>query len=83
MIITLDELRNIKHQLPTGSVRRIAHELEIEEQAVRNYFGANEYSESTLTGKHVQKGPNGGIVNLRDTRILDRARAILHEQQPS
>ena len=40
MYITFKELRNIKHSLPTGSVARIASELNIEEQTVRNYFGA-------------------------------------------
>ena len=40
MYITFKELRNIKHSLPTGSIARIANELKMEEQTVRNYFGA-------------------------------------------
>ena len=36
MNITFDELRRIKHTLPTGSVSKIASELDIEEQTVRN-----------------------------------------------
>ena len=43
MNITFEELRRIKHALPTGSVKRIADELNIEEQTVRNYFGAKKY----------------------------------------
>ena len=38
MYITLEELRQIKHLLPSGSIKRIADELNIDEQAVRNYF---------------------------------------------
>ena len=49
MNITFDELRRIKHALPTGSVSRIASELNIEEQTVRNYFGAKKYENGELT----------------------------------
>lgn len=80
MNITFNELRNIKHKLPTGSVSRIAKELNITEQTVRNYFGANKFNEGDLTGKHYQSGPNGGVVNLQDTTILDIARKILAEE---
>ena len=81
MNITFDELRDIKHSLPTGSVSRIAKELGIDEQTVRNYFGANNFQEGDLTGKHIQPGPNGGIVNLKDTTILEIARKIISETQ--
>lgn len=79
MNITFNELREIKHKLPTGSVKRIAESLDIEEQTVRNYFGANKFQNGAITGKHVQPGPNGGIVSLRDTTILDAAMNILKE----
>jgi len=84
MNITFDELRDIKHQLPTGSISRIAQELNLQEQTVRNYFGANKFTEGTTIGKHRQPGPSGGIVNLTDTRILDLAHQIIKEsrQQP-
>ena len=59
MNISFNELRDIKHKLPTGSVKRIAESLNIEEQTVRNYFGANKFQNGQLTGKHVQPGPNG------------------------
>lgn len=78
MNITFKELRNIKHQLPTGSVTRIARELEIDEQTVRNYFGARKYdSTQNLIGNHIHPGPDGGYVELPDTRILDAAKRIL------
>ena len=80
MNITFNELREIKHKLPTGSVRKIAQILNIEEQTVRNYFGANKYQDGQITGKHIQPGPNGGIVNLKDTTILETALQILKEQ---
>lgn len=81
MNISFNELRDIKHKLPTGSVKRIAESLDIEEQTVRNYFGANKFQNGQLTGKHVQPGPNGGIVSLRDTAILDAAMKILREAE--
>ncbi|MEM1319824.1 MAG: DNA-binding protein [Bacteroidota bacterium] len=77
MNITFKELRKIKHSLPTGSIKRIANALQIEEQTVRNYFGAQKYANGQITGKHVQPGPDGGIVNLKDTRILEAARQII------
>ncbi|MEZ5044246.1 MAG: DNA-binding protein [Saprospiraceae bacterium] len=80
MNITFNELREIKHKLPTGSVSKIAQILNIEEQTVRNYFGANKYQDGQITGKHIQPGPNGGIVNLKDTTILETALQILKEQ---
>lgn len=84
MNISFNELRNIKHQLPTGSVGRIAKELNITEQSVRNYFGANKYKEGgDLAEKHYQSGPNGGIVSLYDTTILDLALKILREHNQS
>ncbi|GJM33288.1 MAG: hypothetical protein DHS20C18_22890 [Saprospiraceae bacterium] len=79
MNITFNELRDIKHKLPTGSVNRIARELNIDEQTVRNYFGASKFGEGEITGKHMEPGPNGGIVNLRDTDILNVALRILKE----
>ncbi len=83
MNITFEELRRVKHSLPTGSVRRIARELAIPEQTVRNYFGAAKYVEGTPVDRHIQPGPNGGIVHLEDTTILDLARRIIEEQQSS
>lgn len=80
MNITFNELRDIKHKLPTGSVARIANELKIEEQTVRNYFGAKKFDSGAVTGLHLQPGPNGGIVNIKDTSILDVAKRILNEK---
>ena len=39
MIITFNELRRIKDKLPSGSSQRIADELGIDVETVRNYFG--------------------------------------------
>ncbi|MCR9287750.1 DNA-binding protein [Saprospiraceae bacterium] len=83
MNISFNELRNIKHSLPTGSVARIAEELKIEEQTVRNYFGAWKYKDGQIAGKHVQPGPNGGIVSIEDTTILELAQKIISSAQDS
>ena len=42
MIITFNELRRIKDRLPSGSSQRIADELGISVDSVRNYFGGGE-----------------------------------------
>jgi predicted transcriptional regulator len=81
MNITFNELRDIKHNLPTGSVKRIAEKLGIEEQTVRNYFGANKFGDGDIVEKHVQPGPEGGIVTLKDTTILDLAKKMIEENQ--
>jgi hypothetical protein len=83
MNITFDELRKIKHQLPTGSVQRIANELNIEEQTVRNYFGAKKYENGAVVGSHIEPGPNGGIVQLDDDKILNLAKKIIAESNAS
>ncbi|MFT4762776.1 MAG: hypothetical protein ACI9XO_003879 [Paraglaciecola sp.] len=83
MNITFNQLRDIKHSLPTGSVSRIASELSIQEQTVRNYFGAWKYKDGKIAGKHLQPGPNGGIVQLADPTILNRAKRILAETYQS
>ena len=81
MNISYEELRKIKHRLPTGSVKRIADALHVEEQSVRNYFGASKYEEGEIVGKHIQPGPHGGVVNLEDTKILEMAKTIIAESQ--
>ncbi len=86
MYITFKELRNIKHSLPTGSVARIANELNMEEQTVRNYFGAKKYENGQIADIAVHPGPDGGYVQIEDTRIIDLAKRILseaHTPQPS
>ena len=80
MNITYNELRQIKHSLPTGSIARIAEELKIEEQTVRNYFGAQKYKEGEVVDIHRSPGPSGGIVHLEDERIINLAMKILNQQ---
>ena len=77
MNITFEELRKIKHSLPTGSIAKIATELQLEEQTVRNYFGAAKFDNGKISGNHIQPGPDGGIVRLENTEILNAAQRIL------
>lgn len=81
MNITFEELRRIKHALPTGSIARIAQELNVDEQTVRNYFGAHDYEHGQIVEFHLEPGPNGGIVHLEDQTILNRALQILEESK--
>jgi len=75
--ITFNELRKIKDSLPDGSIRQIAQEFSITEETVRNYFGGANYKSGTTVGIHMEPGPNGGIVLLDDSSILERAEQIL------
>ncbi|MBI1226799.1 MAG: DNA-binding protein [Bacteroidetes bacterium] len=77
MNLTFKELRDLKHSLPTGSISRIASELNVDEQTVRNYFGAQKFSEGQIPDLQVEPGPDGGIVHIEDTRILDLAKQII------
>jgi len=75
--ITFNELRKIKDSLPDGSIRQLANEFGMEVETVRNYFGGANYTNGKSVGIHIEPGPNGGIVELDDSAILDRAREIL------
>jgi len=77
--ITFNELRRIKDLLPGGSIRQIAAELELSEDTVRNYFGGLNHSTGSKCGIHIEPGPDGGIVVLDDSAILDKALIILGE----
>ena len=75
--ITFNELRQFKDKLPNGSIRKIAEELNMEIETVRNYFGGSNYKEGKSIGVHMEPGPDGGIVVLDDTTIFDKALSIL------
>ena len=79
--ITFNELRKIKDSLPAGSMHRIADELNIDVETVRNFFGGQNFKEGKSVGIHLEPGPDGGRVMLDDTTVLDKAMDILKEQQ--
>jgi hypothetical protein len=78
--ITFNELRKIKDSLPDGSIQKIAREFDIEVETVRNYFGGSNYDRGRAVGIHIEPGPNGGIVLIDDSKILDRAQELIAEQ---
>jgi hypothetical protein len=75
--ITFSNLRKIKDQLPDGSIREIAGKLNLSEETVRNYFGGWNFDRGQSAGIHIEKGPEGGIVTIEDTTILDLAESML------
>ena len=89
MVITFNELRRIKDKLPSGSSQRIADELGIDVETVRNYldvnvvrnyFGGRHFDEGGCpAGIHIESGPDGGVVTLDDTSILECAMRIIAE----
>ncbi|MCQ2334643.1 MAG: DNA-binding protein [Paludibacteraceae bacterium] len=64
MTTTFNKLRQVKDSLPKGSSQKIADELGLTADIVREYFHG---------GNHIEQGPDGGIVTLDDTRILEVA----------
>ena len=79
--ITFNELRRIKDALPSGSMAKIANELSLQKETVKNYFGGTDYKEGQSVGLHIEPGPDGGIVQLDDTSILEVAQRMLDEQR--
>jgi hypothetical protein len=55
----------------------IADRLGVGEETVRNYFGGTHFQEGESVGFHLEPGPDGGLVHLDDTRILEAAREII------
>ncbi|MDA3867009.1 MAG: DNA-binding protein [Salinivirgaceae bacterium] len=79
--ITFNELRKVKDQLPDGTMRVIAEKLNLNPETVRNYFGGTKWEKGESVGFHVEQGPDGGIVVLDDTTILDLAYEIIEKSK--
>lgn len=71
---TFDRLREVKDKLPKGSSAVIAEELGLAADDVRDFFSGTASGDS---GYHLEPGPNGGIVTLDNTRILEVALRIV------
>lgn len=78
--ITFNELRKIKDSLPDGAIRKMAQEFEVSVETVRNYFGGANYTDGKAVGIHMEPGPQGGIVLIDDTAILDRAKELIEAE---
>ena len=65
---TFNQLREVKDSLPKGSSAVIAEELGMTVDDVRAYFNG-----TATVGYHIEQGPDGGIVILEDTKILEVA----------
>ena len=63
-------------------MHHIADELKISVETVRNYFGGANYNNGKSVGIHLEQGPDGGLVTLDDTTILDMAERIIADQPP-
>lgn len=82
MTLTFNELRTLKDNLPDGSMHRIAEELDLSVETVRNYFGGANFERGESIGIHLEPGPNGGMVSVDDPRIWQMAQRILAEMAP-
>ena len=78
-LMTFNELRSLKDSLPDGSMHRIADELGVSVETVRSFFGGQNFQLGQSVGIHLEPGPDGGLVRIDDTTVLDKALAILEE----
>jgi len=80
MVISFRELRNLKDSLPDGSIKKIALNLSLDEDTVRNYFGGTHYkNESETVDFHIEKTHNGAVVKLKENEIYNEAMKILNQ----
>ena len=79
--ITFNEMRRIKDSLPSGIIHRIADELNMTVETVRNFFGGHNFKNGKSVGIHLEPGPDGGLVMLDDTTVLEKALQILRETE--
>ena len=61
----------------------IADELGMSVETIRNFFGGQNFKNGQSVGIHLEPGPDGGLVLLDDTTVLDKALQILKESQES
>lgn len=78
MLIRFEDLRQVKDQLPHGSMAKIAQELNLDVDTVRNYFGSQHYENANYVEAHYEQG-GGGVVELEDTQIYQQALKHLNE----
>jgi hypothetical protein len=58
-------------------MKQIATRLNLNVETVRNYFGGSNYDRGESAGIHYEQGPDGGIVTIDDTTILDIAQQMI------
>ena len=74
IILSYKELRRIKDSLPSGSMRAIAKRLNVKESLVRSFFRAEKAED---LGFYMESGPDGGLLFIDNSKILDAAFEIL------
>ena len=79
--ISFNELRKIKDALPDGATHKIAEQLGLTVETVRNYFGGYNYKDGGSAGVHIEPGPDGGVVVLDDTSILELALQMIEVKE--
>jgi hypothetical protein len=50
-------------------------------ETVRNFFGEHNFKNGKSVGIHLEPGPDGGLVMLDDTTVLEKALQILRETE--
>lgn len=77
LVLSFNELRQIKDSLPSGSMKVIASHLNLSIDEVRSFFGSDNFVESENSGIHYEPGPDGGLLMIDNPSILNEAFKIL------
>lgn len=75
---TFNRLREVKDSLPHGSMDRIAEEVGMSGEEVRSFFRGET---SDHNGIHMEQGPEGGVIEMDNTRILEVALRLAWESK--
>jgi hypothetical protein len=81
MVLTFEELRKVKDSLPHGSIEKIAGDLHLDVQTVRNYFGSDHFSHDSFVGAHYEPGVHGGYVKLDNEQIYETAMKLIEQRE--
>ena len=70
-----------KDSLPSGSMHRIADELGLNVDTVRNFFGGHNFKEGKSVGIHLEPGPKEPIIAMVQVKIPSNPIAPLSYSQ--
>ena len=76
--ITFNELRRIKDSLPDGSTQRIADELGLKVETVRNYFGGHNFQDGRSCARYCTKETDRYLVGELRWYHGDRSSLLRH-----
>ncbi len=81
MLITLEKLKEIKKNLPSGGFSQIAKKLNMEEQDIRDFFEVSHASSDQTNSWYRKAGPSRDTLKIENPIILQVAKELINESQ--